>query len=243
MRLHALALGIAIGILASNVGAQDAGDLRAAIALRSTHIGALTPLLTPAMASRRLNGAQFGIRYGYLNESNITTQAIAAAAIFTVGLQSSVTLNAGVLDANCVQCSPAMMLGADADMRIADRAGFMGGQLSVAVNGQAGYAQLKPGSDHAMALAVGVPFALSFGGGGSDGLRFAPFVTPSFGVGETSDPCAFGGCSQSGTRFLVAGGIGVWNPMSNISASIGINQTVISGAQPVFGVNVSVGGR
>lgn len=223
--------------------AQFTGDVRAAIALRATHIGALVPMMTPAMASRRLNGAQLGLRYGLLDESGVRTQAIAAAVTFLAGFESSVTLDAGVRDADCSTCSPALMLGAGADMRIYESGDAGGSQLNVAVSGELGYAQLKPGNAHALALGVGVPIALSFATGGRQGLHVVPYFTPGFGAGSTSDPCPFVACSQSGTRFMLGGGIGVWNPMSNLSASLGVSQVMISDAQPVFGVNVTFGGR
>lgn len=236
---------LALAVSASFARAQTAGDVRAAAALQSTHVGALTPMMTPAMISRRLNGAQFGLRYGLLDEDGTRTQAVAAALTFLAGLASSVTLNAGVLDADCPNCSPALMLGAGADMRVADVAEVLGSgsQLSVAVSGEFGYARLEPSDDYALALGIGAPVTLSLGGGGREGLRFVPFVTPMFGVGETSTPCLIGGCTRSGTRWVLGGGLGVWNPMSNLSASVGVNQVMISGAQPVFGVNVVFGGR
>lgn len=236
----AIALAFAV---ASTARAQVTADVRAAVALRATHIGALVPLMTPAMVSRRLNGAQLGLRYGLLDEGGVRTQAIAAAVTFLAGLESSVTLNAGVRDGDCGPCAPALMLGAGADMRIFERGAATGPQLSAAVAGDLGYAQLKPGDESAVAFSVGVPVSLSFATGGREGLHVVPFVTPGFGAGKTSDPCLFPGCPQSGTRFLIGGGIGVWNPLSNLSASIGINQVVIEEAQPVFGVNVTFGGR
>lgn len=238
------AIAVALTTFGSASAAQTTeADVRAAVALRATHIASLTPMMTPAMISRRLNGAQLALRYGLLDESGVRTQAVAASGMFLVGLQSSVSLTAGVNDADCTGCSPALMLGAGADMRIMDAPNVLGGALSVAVSGDVGYAQLKPGSEHALALGIGAPVTLSIGGGGSQGLRFVPFFTPVFGVGETSTPCFLVSCQRSGTRFVLGGGIGVWNPISNLSASIGINQVVISGAQPVFGVNVVLGGR
>src|SRR4051812_24568130 len=174
---HCVCIALVLATLSTVGKAQQASDIRATIALRSTHIGALAPMMTPAMINRRLNGAQFGVRYGLLDEGGVRTQAVVGAASFLMGLESSFTLDAGVLDADCFRCSPAMLLGAGADMRIANRGDFMGSgsQLSVSVSGEIGYGQLKPGSDYAIALGVGVPFALSFGGGGQDGLRFVPY--------------------------------------------------------------------
>jgi hypothetical protein len=221
------------------------GDARALIALRATHIGALTPTITPAMLSRRLNGMQLGLRYGWHEEDGITTHAVAASGILGVGMTSSIALTAGVSDADCGPCSPALLLGIGGDMRVVEMGDVVAGgsSLSVAVSGDVGFAQLKPGDETGLALGIGAPVTLTFAAT-PDGLRFAPYVTPVFGVGSTSLGCSgLGECEESGTRFVIGGGIGVWNPLTSISASLGINHVMADGANPVFGVNVQIGGR
>jgi len=220
------------------------GDVRAFAALRASHMGSLTPIITPAMLGRRLNGAQLGVRYGLRDEAGVRSQAIAGSALFTIGLQSSVTLTAGVSDADCANCTPALLLGIGGDMRVYEAGDVAGGgsSLKVAVSGELGYAQIKP--DQAFVLGVGAPITLSLGAGGREGMRFVPYLVPVFGIGQTSAPCpGFMVCDQSGTRWVIGGGIGVWNPMSSISASIGVNQVVQAGSKPVFGINVAFGGR
>ena len=232
-------------LMLSGESRAQTGDARALIVLRATHIGALTPSITPAMISRRLNGMQLGVRYGWHDEEGITTHAVAASGILGVGMASSVALTAGVADADCGPCSPALMLGIGADMRVVEMGDVVAGgsSLSVAVSGDVGFAQLKPGDETGLALGIGAPVTLTFAAT-PDGLRFAPFVTPVFGVGSTSLGCSgLGECEESGTRFVIGGGIGVWNPLSSISASLGINHVVADGAKPVFGVNVQIGGR
>jgi hypothetical protein len=223
--------------------AQSAGDLRAVTALRATHLGALTPLMTPAMISRRLNGAQLGIRYGLLDEQGVRTTAVAASGIFAAGLQSSVTLTAGVTDADCTNCGPGMLLGIGGDMRIYEKrtAVGSGSGFSLAVGGDLGYAQLKPGDDRAISLGISAPATWS-PNRLAEGMRFALYFTPVFGIGQTSSACP-SGCDKSGTRWVIGGGVGVWNPMTNVSASLGINQVAVSGGRPVYGVNVVLGGR
>src|SRR6266513_5494580 len=142
---------------------QSSGDIRAFTALRATDIGALTPLMTPAMISRRLNGAQLGIRYGLVRESGLNINAIAGSGIFAAGVESSVTVTAGVTDANCNGCNPALLLGVGGDLRLYEtEQSLTGGTgLTVALNGNLSYAQLKPGSDNAIALGVGAPVTVS----------------------------------------------------------------------------------
>jgi hypothetical protein len=225
---------------------QSAGDRSAFTALRGTHIGALTPLMSPAMISRRLNGTQLAIRYGLRDEGGVRSQAIAGTAMFALGMESSVSLTAGVADADCGNCSPDLLLGLGGDMRIMERGDVLaaGTSFTLAVSGDIGYGQ--PGTiEHAFALGVGTPATLVFGATGQ-GMRIATFFTPVFGIGNVSAGCPLlpgAPCENSGTRFVLGGGIGIWNPLTSVSASIGVNQVVLTDARPVFGVNVILGGR
>jgi hypothetical protein len=237
-------LGAALLVLPTRSFAQG-GDARALIVLRATHIGALTPSITPAMLSRRLNGVQLGLRYGWHDDEGIVSQAVAASGILGVGMTSSIALTAGVNDGDCDGCSPALMLGVGGDMRVIEMGDIVAGgsSLTVAVSGDAGYAQLKPGDETGIALGIGAPVTLTFAAT-PEGMRFAPYVVPVFGVGSTSLGCSgILACEESGTRFVIGGGVGVWNPDSSISASLGINHVMADGARPVFGVNVQLGGR
>ena len=231
--------------------AQPSDD-RAFAALRSSSIGSLTPLLTPAMLRRRLNGAQLGVRYGLRDEDGLRTQAIAASAIFPAGEQSSLMLTGGVLNTNCSGCGSALLLAVGGDMRVAEMGDVVqgGSLLSAGVSGDLGFAQLKPSSDYAITLGVGLPIVLSIASG-ARGVRFAPYFTPVFGMGETSTSCPAMpvppgspmNCDKTGVGLVLGGGMGVWNPESGVAASIGINHVVHAGSKPVFGINVILGGR
>jgi hypothetical protein len=251
MRLRASAV-IALFVGPLGAAMSQTSDERAFQSLRSSHIGSLTPMLTPAMLRRRLNGAQLGVRYGLRDENGLRTQAIAASGIFAAGGQSSVTLTSGVLNVNCNSCSSGILLGVGGDMRVAEMGDVVqgGSLLSVGVSGDLGFAQLKPGNDYAITLGVGLPITLSISSG-ARGMRFAPYFTPVFGVGETSTACpsvpigpgSSMNCDKSGVGLVLGGGMGVWNPESGVAASIGINHVVHAGAKPVFGINVILGGR
>jgi hypothetical protein len=224
----------------------SSGDARAFTALRSTHIGALTPLMTPAMVGRRLDGAQLALRYGLRNEDDFRTQAVAASGIFALGLRSTVALSAGVVDADCFNCSPALLLGLGGDARVYEGGDPMGTgtSLSVALSGDVGYAQIKPGDDDAFAIGIGAPVTVSLATGGRESMHVVPYFTPVFGIGSTNAPCGvLGDCTKNGTRWVIGGGLGVWNPLTSVSASVGVNQVMLSGAKPVFGINVIFGGR
>jgi hypothetical protein len=222
--------------------AQSVSDAGAFAALRASHIGSLTPLLTPAMSGRHVNGAQLGIRYGLRDEDGQRTHGIAAAAIFGVGLAGSATLTAGFTQ--CAGCSSALVLGGGGDMRVFERGDLLGSgsSLAIGVSGELGYAQLKPNGD-AIALGIGAPVTVTFGAT-TQGMRIAPFFTPTFGVGQVGAcPVQVTRCGGNGQRWVMGGGIGFWNPLTSVSASLGVNQVMLSIARPVFGVNVVLGGR
>ncbi len=234
---------------ASSATSQSVEDARAFVALRATPVGALVPMPGPALVGRRLNGAQLGIRYGFNREEvtggSVNTQSIAASAIFAAGVASTLSIHAGISDADCAGCAAEAMLGVGGEMRAFEIGDFLsaGSSLNLGVSGDIGYAQLKtPGTTRSVfSLGVGAPVALNMSGGGTEGMRIVPYLTPVFGIGQISD-CGIGG-SCSGTRFLLGGGIGFWNPVSSISASLGVNHVFYPDQQPVFGVNVVVGGR
>lgn len=225
-------------------GAQTATDEeRAFTALRATHIGALTPMLGPALVGRQLRSAQLGIRYGLQREGTVNTHAVALSGIFSAGTASTVSVHAGVSDADCAGCAPEMLLGLGGEMKVLEVGDVLGAgsALNVGVSGDVGYAQLKP-DNSALALGVGAPMALTMPSSGSVGMRIVPFLTPMLGIGQIRS-CTAVTDQCSGIRLVLGGGIGVWNPLSSVSASIGVNHVFLAGQDPVYGVNVVFGGR
>jgi len=247
MRLHAFT-GSLLLLLLAPLGAarpQTGGDLRAFVALDASHIGALTPVLSPAIYGRALRSAQLGVRYGLQREAGTTRHAVAGSAIFQAGLASTFSVTAGVSDQDCLDCAPEMMLGLGGDMRVFEAGDVMGpgSSFNLGVSGELGYAQIKPQDISTFAIGIGAPMALSFAGGGATGMRFVPYFTPMLGIGQLNRDCVTPGCQNSGTRWVLGGGIAVWNPLTSVSASVGVNQVMQDGSPPAFGVNVTFGGR
>ena len=228
-----------LAVMGTAARAQSVGDAQSAAALAASHAGALTPLMTPPMTGRRVGGTQLAIRYGLRDDDGLMTHSVAASALFEVGSNSSLTMTAGVSDGECAGCSPAPLLGLGGDMRVFDagESGGAGATFHVSVSGDVGYAQMKPGNNSALALIVGAPATVSITTDGESGMRIVPYLMPAFGVGQINGSCGAADC-DSGTRFLIGGGVGLWNPITRISASLGVNQVLLDGAKPVFGVNV-----
>jgi hypothetical protein len=248
-RLHPFCVVAALASFHTTAQAQSVGDVAAAGALQASHIGALTPLMSPAMIRRTLNGAQLGLRYGLRDEPGLRTHSVAGTGIFAMGLNSSVAITAGVADADCMDgCSPALLLGIGADMRVFERGDVLtrGSIFTLVVSGDVGYAEIKPSDNDALGLGIGAPMTLVLGADRA-GWRLTSFFTPVFGIGQLNGLICpdFGPCndSASGTRIVLGGGVGLWSPMSSVSASVGINQVMADAARPVFGVSVVIGGR
>lgn len=246
MRLRAFALVPALASAISAAGAQEQSrQFRAFTALNASELGALSPLMTPSMTQRKLNGVQWALRYGVRDSSNIVSSSVAGTVIFEIGMAASVYGTVGVRNVACeAGCDPRALAGGGADMRVYQRGGIINGgsAFTVALSATGGYANLK--HDNAWVFGVGAPIALSYATGGKEGLRVVPYFRPVFGVGQTDVPCLVNeNCAQSGTRWVMGGGVGVWNPMSNFSASIGISQVVFDGSHPLYGVSVIYGGR
>ncbi len=244
MRLHTSILCALLTAPLAAGAAQSEGDFRAFVALDATHIGALTPLPSPAMIRRQLNGAQLGIRYGFSSDNNVSRHVVAGSGIFGMGTNSSVTLTAGVSDADCANCTAEPMLGIGGDMRVFDVGDVLGPGTSfnLGVSGDLGWARLKPSDVSAYALGIGAPMALTMTGSGT-GMRIVPYFTPILGVGQLSTDCLTANCQNSGTRWVVGGGIGVWNPTTSVSASVGFIKVLLRDAATTFGINVVFGGR
>lgn len=238
--LFVLALASAPGLAAAQQVNAWVGE-----AIAASPIGALTPLMSPSMIGRTLDGAQLALRYGFERDSDLDldTYGIAASGIFALGLKSSVSITAGVRDASCDGCTPRLLLGAGGDMRVYETSDFVGNGSGIAlsVSGELGYGSAF-GEEDAFALGVGAPLTFSFALGDRDAMHVVPFITPVFGVGQTSCPPGLPNCDQSGTRLVLGGGVGIWNPMTSISASLGVNRVMQEGEKTVFGVNVVIGG-
>ena len=218
----------------------------AGAAIAASPIGALTPLMSPSMIGRSLDGAQLALRYGleWVTDTPVSPYGLAATGIFALGLKSTVSITAGLRDANCDGCHARLMLGAAGDMRVYETSEFVGNGSGIAlsVSGEVGYGSAF-GEEDAFALGVGTPLTFSFATGDRDALRIAPFIVPVFGVGQTSCPAGLPDCGQSGSRLVLGGGVAVWNPMTNISASVGFNRVMQEGEKTIYGVNIVLGGR
>lgn len=250
-----LALGLSTVVPSSRARAQAAGDFAAYDALLETPIGALTPIMTSTITGGLQQSVQFTVRYAYMKErvfgfvnpggsvgfasDDIGANNFAATAILPAGLGSTISLTAGAFYPTCAGCKSHLMLSAGGDLRLASMA--MSGQADsplflLALNGELGFG--APSDVRLFSVAIGAPVSLMQRG---QGMRVGAFVTPQLGFGTAYYTDAIGGGNDSGTRFAIGGGFGVWNPASTVSVTLGAQYVDFPHSTGVYGVSVRLG--
>ena len=245
---------VACLVLGTRAGAQSAGDIAAFNALTFTPVGGLPPIMTSTIAADVQRSAQFSIRYGYTSGGprdvlfgNGDLNAFGFSGVFPMGLGSTVTLTGGVASPECGNCDPGLMLGIGGDMRLTtmpmgpDREAA---RLTISLNGEFGFGKPKLPFDIVSSVwsgAVGLPIGL-VSGGRNAGMRIVPFITPAFGFGNvdfTDDEFD----SESGSRFMLGGGVGVYNRTSSVVLNLGFQYVAIDHGGTQIGLALTLGGR
>lgn len=262
MRLT-LGFSIAATIVAGAVcGAQTSGDLAARTALVLTPVGALPPVMTSTIAAEVRTDVSVSFRYGHLptNEAGPSSNNAGATVFFPVGRRSTVSLTGGFFSPSCRGCDPGLMIGVAGDTRLGETpfgSGRYPSRLTFGLNGELGYGSPRNTSFSDGSLVsgmVGVPIGLVSGNRARDAMRIVPFITPGFGFGgiRGSDRVIVvfpNGRTEvrndelSGTRFMLGGGLGVYNRASTVSFTVGFQYVAIQDAEPQFGVALTLGGR
>ncbi|MGH7627619.1 MAG: hypothetical protein ACREOJ_20160 [Gemmatimonadaceae bacterium] len=229
MRAALLAIALAALPGAQATHAQDIGDLAAYAALVSTPAAGLAPVAAPYMIGERQTSAGFAARYGRLSDGGISRNAFAADVTFPVG-KGSAGLIAGYLNNGCDGCNGYFVAGAHADSPIVTAGSPGSGLFTVGVSGMLGLA--KPTGGTALTLSADLPVAVAIAAGRA---HVVPFIAPGFGFGRVSG----GGDSESGTRFMLGGGVGLMDIAPGLGVSVGAKQVFLEGAKTVFGASVS----
>lgn len=244
-------------VVAAPLAAQSAGDYAAYQALVLTPVGALTPVMTSTLTGELQQGVHFAVRYAYMRDisapfqfpgggsngvfgsSQIGANNFAATAVLPAGIGSTISLTAGSFYPTCDGCKAHLMLGAGGDLRLTSLS--TGAQpdsprIIVGLNGELGFG--NPTDAKLLSGAIGIPLSLVQRG---QGMRIAVFVTPQFGLGTAYYSDAVGGGSDSGTRFGIGGGVGLYNPASTLAVSLGAQYIDFPSSTGVYGVTVRLG--
>ena len=230
---------IALALLcAAPAAAQSDQDLTAYFALVGSPPGALPPALSSPMLGRAMTMPDFRIRYGHISTVGTDFNNFAATLGIPAGTKAMVGITAGYESLSCDGCDGHFMAGASAEGRLSSTmisSGADAAMLTIGLNGEFGYGH--PSGASLYTLTAGLPVALVAGG---STLKIAPFLTPAIGWGRENDS---GGFSDSGTRFLLGGGITFQSTTSAFGGNVGFQKVFINGGDTVFGISIIFGGR
>jgi hypothetical protein len=223
--------------LATSLYAQSARDIIAFTGIMTTPVGALSPVMTNTLIDRFQNGASLALRYGHLSSGdfNSATNSVGVTGVLPAGLGSSVSLTGGVT--TCQGCDAALLLGVGGDTRLyASPFGSTSTSplVTLSLDGQLGFGHVR--STSYFSGYVGAPVALV---GRGVGMQFVPFITPGFGFAQQSA----NGSSSSGSLFMVGGGLGVYNKVTNVSANLGFQYPFVTNGTTMIGLTLTLGGK
>ena len=230
-----------LGVAASaQAQGPSVGDLAGYVALSTTPVGAMTPVVSSAMLGRIAKGYSITGQYGHLSDN--------AAGFNSFGASVSMPLSGFSLGGSLGFMSPSaqgsksnLMLGANAETNLGAWAlgeGKNANLFTLSARGDFGWANPEDGtgtnnSITALSLSAGAPFALVLKNGD---MTWAPFVTPGLGWGRLSA----NGTSESGTRFMMGAGLGMTH-RNGWGVSVGMQKVFIDQGKTVFGLNLSYG--
>lgn len=229
--------------LAASAQAQgpSIGDLAGYVALSSTPVGAMTPVVSSAMLGRTAQGYTFAGQYGHLSDNGAGFNSFAGSVSMPLsGIQLGGTLGF-FSPSGGTNTKSNMMLGLNAETNLGAWAlsqGKNANLFTLGLRGDFGWANPDDGtgtntSATALSFAAGAPVALVLKNGD---MTWAPFVTPGFGWGRLSE----NGTSESGTRFMMGAGLGMKH-RNGWGVGVGMQKVFIDQGKSVFGLNVSYG--
>lgn len=219
----------------SPVVAQSEQDIIAYFTLVGTPQGGLPPVLSNAMLDRSMTAPDLALRYGHISTAGTDFNNLGATLGIPAGPKAMVGVTAGVEALSCSGCKAHFIAGANAEGRLASSVlgtGSDAARLNIGLNGEFGFG--KPEGTTLVSLSAGLPVALVAGG---PNLKIAPFLTPGIGWGRSSDNTG----SESGTRFMLGGGVAIQSTTSSVGANFGFQKVFINGGDMMFGVNVTFG--
>jgi hypothetical protein len=214
--------------------AQSQSDIAAYLVLIQTPQGGFAPLVSPAMLGTLPARGRLALRYGRVDLFEDATNNLALTALLPSGSRGSVSLTAGYWNPDCDGCDGHVVLGLGGDGRLGSTpigSGPEAARLNVGLGGELGFA--KPEEATFWSATVGLPVTLVASG---EGFRIAPFLTPGFGFGYGTG----GGLTESGTRFMLGGGIGL-EAAGGLGINFGFQKVFIEGGRTTIGLNVGFG--
>jgi hypothetical protein len=210
--------------------AQDANDAVAFFALISTPYGAL-----PAVASGSAKaGPSLDVRYGrYSFEgsdysiNNLGVGGNFAAAGGRMGIMLGMV--------NGEEGDGAKMAGIDFNRAFMTRpiGASTSSNVSLALHPALGYGKFDDVEVNSLSFAMDVPVQLSMST--KSGMEIVSFLAPGFGYGRLSGD----GESESGTRTVLGGGVGLLNIGGGLGVNLGFRKIFLDQAPTQWGLGMS----
>jgi len=229
-----------ISMSTRDVAAQvSAKDLAAYIALNSTPIGALAPVMVSPGTKGEKSSNSFTGRYSHFSETGSDGANNYGATFYhQAGMNAAVSGTVGYLQPGCptgATCNGVLMAGADVHSTLWNNAAPKSTTaMNINLQGSIGYGHEK--NTNAMSAAVGLPLGISFQQASKS--RIGLFVTPGFGWGRVAASGAGASGSESGTRPLVGAGAS-WTSPAGWGMHLGYQAVVIQNGGNNIGLGFS----
>lgn len=212
---------------------QGGGEVSGYLALVSTPTAALSPVAKQWMLPDPAQGIGVETQWGHVsgNGGSINTFTSGINLPIAAG-RGDVGFSAGTLRASCDvgDCAGYVVASSVIEGRVLERQ--MGGaSFALGLSGRLGFA--KPSDATVWSAAASVPLSLAVNT--QPEFQFVTFVAPGFGWGHISE----GGDSESGTRFMLGGGVGVISSTSGVGVTIGVQKVFIDGGKLVVGAGLT----
>ena len=203
------------------------------LALVSTPTAGVTPVAKQWMLADPAPGIGIETQWGHVsaNGGSINTFTAGVTMPLAAG-HADVGISGGYLKPSCDagSCSGYAVASAVVEGRVL-QTHTNAATFTVGLSGRVGFA--KPSDATVWSAAASLPLSLAMGS--PKGVQFVPFVSPGFGWGHMSS----GSDSQSGTRFMLGGGVGVMSATSGIGSTVGAQKVLIQGGKIVFGAGLT----
>ena len=223
---------VTIGAPASRVLAQG-GGAAGYIALVSTPTAGVPQGVKQWMLADPAHGVGVESQWGHVsgNAGSLDTFLSGVTLPLAEG-RADVELSAGYLKASCDQgdCAGfAVASGAVEGRVLQSQAG--NATFVLGLSGRIGFA--KPSDGTAWSASASAPLSMAMGS--PTGVQIVPFVSPGFGWGRISD----GSGSESGTRFMLGGGVGIVSSNSGWGLNLGAQKVFIDGGKLAYSAGVT----
>ncbi len=224
---------VVIGAPASRVLGQAGNGAAGYIALVSTPTAGVPQVVKQWMLADPAHGVGVESQWGHVsgNGGSLDTFLSGVTLPLAEG-RADVGFSAGYLKPSCDQgdCAGFAVASGVVEGRVlqsqAGSATFVLG-----LSGRIGFA--KPNDGTAWSASASAPLSMAMGS--PTGVQFVPFVSPGFGWGHISE----GSDSESGTRFMLGGGVGIVSSNSGLGFTLGAQKVFIDGGKLVFGAGVT----